>query len=112
MILYSWRSRNFRNIHKKYVVGGNPGSAAKTDTLVEAKRAGEVIAKKELWRGKWNLMFISVSIDVQDAPGSIFYKNTGWRMYVPVRGTGIRAEKIIAEIKRRHGVAPMKWTRR
>ncbi len=110
MILYN-RSPKFRSVHKKYTVNGG-NYFAKTDTLEEAKRAGEVIAKKELWRGKWNLMFLSVDIQKQDAPGSIFYKPTGWRMYVPVRGSGASAAKIIAEIKRRHGVAPMKWTRR
>jgi hypothetical protein len=53
-----------------------------------------------------------VYISAQDAPGSIFYKNTGWKMYVPVRGSGKSADYIIAAIKSRHGVAPMKWTKK
>ena len=101
------------DIHKKYTVGGYSGSRfAKTDTLKEAKRAGLVIAKKEAYRGKWNVMYIPVSISKQDAPDSIFYKPTGWVMYVPVRGSGVRVDRIIAEIKKRHGVKPFVWTRR
>jgi len=102
-----------RDIHKKYTVGGYSGSRfAKTDTLEEAKKAGEAIARKEAWRGKWNVMFIPVSIIKRDATGSHFYTGTGWTMYVPVRGTGVNADKIIATIKARHGVAPFVWTRR
>ena len=102
-----------RDVHKKYTVGGYSGSRfAKTDTLAEAKRAGEMIAKKEMWRGKWNVMYIPVAISKQDALGSMYYRPTGWVMYVPVRGTGVSADHIVAEIKRRHGVAPLKWTRR
>ena len=112
MILYSWRSRSFRNVHKKYEVGAGSGSsAAKTDTLTEAKQAGVVIAKKEAWRGKWNLLFLSIGIYKQDAPGSIFYKPTGWNMYVPVRGSGKSANYIVSAIKSRAGVAPFKWTK-
>ncbi|KKN59651.1 hypothetical protein LCGC14_0539780 [marine sediment metagenome] len=102
-----------KDVHKKYVVGGYGGSRfAKTDTLAEAKQAGAAIARKEAWRGKWNAMFIPVSIDRQVEPGSIFYKSTGWTMYIPVRGSGATADRITAEIKRRHGVAPFKWTRK
>lgn len=109
MILY-----NKRNIHKKYSVSsGSAGNYwAATDTLEEAKKAGAVIAKKEAWRGKWNLLFITISIDKQGAPGSIFYKGTGWNMYVPVRGSGKRADYILAAIRERHGAAPFVWTRR
>jgi len=102
-----------RDVHKKYTVGGVSGSRfAKTDTLAEAKRAGLAIAKKEAYRGKWNISILSIDIQKQDAPGSIFYRFTGWRMYVPVRGTGKRADAIAAEIKRRYGVAPFQWTRK
>lgn len=102
-----------RDVHKKYTVGGISGSRfAKTDTLDEAKRAGLSIAKKEAWRGKWNVLFLSISISKQDSPGSIFYRPTGLRMYVPVRGSGKSADYILAEIKRRHGVKPFVWTRR
>lgn len=102
-----------RDVHKKYIVQGFSGSRfAKTDTLAEAKRAGLAIAKKEAYRGKWNSSIMPVSIGKQDAPGSIFYKATGWVMYVAVAGTGRRASSIEAEIQRRHGVKPFVWTRR
>ena len=102
-----------RDVHKKYTVQGFSGSRfAKTDTLAEAKKAGLAIAHKEAYRGKWNNSIMPISIGVQDAPGSIFYKQTGWVMYVPVSGTGKRATAIIAEIKRRYGVPSFVWTRR
>ncbi len=102
-----------RDVHKKYTVQGFSGSRfAKTDTLAEAKRAGSAIAKKEAYRGKWNVSIMAISISKQDAPGSIFYKPTGWIMYIPVAGTGRRVSAIEAEIKRRHGVIPFVWTRR
>lgn len=101
-----------RDVHKKYTVGGHGARFAKTDTLSEAKMAGAEIARKEAWRGKWNLLYITIGIDKQDAPGSIFYKPTGWVMYVPVRGSGRRAEYIIEEIKRRERVEPMRWVKR
>ncbi len=103
-----------RGVHKKYTVSATGGGSrfAKTDTLAEAKRAGATIAKKEAWRGKWNAMYLVLSISKQGTPGAIFYIGTGWRMYVPVRGSGASSDRIIAEIKRRHGVAPFKWTRK
>lgn len=98
--------------YKKYFVGGGAmHHFAFTDTLAEAKREGAIIAKKEAWRGKWNVMFVSVNISEQDAPHSPYYRGTGWVMYVPVRGSGASADRILAEIKRRHGVAPFVWTR-
>lgn len=100
-----------RDVHKKYTVSGG-NLFAKTDTLAEAKRAGAAIARKEAWRGKWNRSYIVLSISKQDAPGSIFYRPVGWKMYVPVRGSGRRADLILAEIQRRHGVKPFVWTRR
>jgi len=102
-----------RGVHKKYAVQGFSGSRfANTDTLAEAKRAGLAIAKKEAYRGKWNNSIMPISISKQDAPGSIYYRSTGWVMYVPVAGTGRRASSIEAEIKRRYGVKPFVWTRR
>ena len=102
-----------RDVHKKYSVSAGGGSRfAKTDTLAEAKRAGTAIAKKEAWRGKWNAMYLALSIGKRVDSDSIFYKGTGWVMYVPVRGSGASTERIIAEIKRRHGVKPFVWTRR
>ena len=100
-----------RGVHNKYTVAGGH-LFAKTDTLDEAKRAGTTIAKKEAWRGKWNRRYIILSISKQGAPGSVFYRDTGWNMYVPVRGSGEKAEHILAEIQRRHGVKPFVWTRR
>ena len=110
-ILYSWQNRNFREVHKKYTVGGGH-HAAKADTLEEAKKAGEKIAKMEAYRGRWNYSVMSLEISVQRSLGSIFYSPTGWKMYVPIAGTGRRFSVIEAEIKKRHGVDPMRWTRR
>jgi len=56
-------------------------------------------------------MFITITISKQE--GKRFgYTSTGWRMYAPVRGTGVKADKILSEIKRRTGVAPFRWTKR
>ena len=102
-----------RDVHKKYTVQGFSGSRfAKTDTLAEAKRAGLAIARKEAYRGKWNVSIMPIHISKQDPPGSIFYKPTGWVMYVPVAGTGKPRAVIEFEIKKRYGVAPFVWTRR
>ncbi len=96
---------------KKYSVGGYSGSRHMfASTLAEAKRKGGRIARKETWRGKWNVTYMPISILISTGIG--FYKPTGWKMYVPVRGTGAHADTIIAEIKRRHGVAPFKWTKK
>ena len=111
MIVYSWLKRDFRNIHKKYSVGGGATRMAKADTLAEAKRAGLVIAKRELWRGKWNLLWVSVEIHT-DSGNHVHYNSTGWKMYVPVRGSGKSADYILAELKRRHGVKPLVWTKK
>jgi len=102
-----------KDVHKKYTVSAGGGSRfAKTDTLTEAKQAGAAIARKEAWRGRWNLMWLTLSIDKQDSPGSIYYRPTGWRMYVPVRGSGVSSDRIVAELKQRHGVDPFKWVRK
>ena len=101
-----------RDVHKKFTVTASGLSRfAKTDTLAEAKRAGLAIAKKEAWRGKWNLLFIALTIAQRKSPGSTWFKPTGWIMYVPVRGSGASAERILSEIHRRHKVPPFKWTR-
>lgn len=102
-----------RDVHKKYTVSGAGGSDfAKTDTLDEAKRAGLAIGRKQYGRGKWNISIMTIHIDKQDAPGSIFYKPTGWVMYIPVAGTGRRIISSEKEIKRRYGVDPLKWTKK
>ncbi len=96
--------------HDKYSIGAATASHfGWAHTLPEAKRVGAKIAKLEAWRGKWNLLFISVVIHVG---GPVYYKGTGWSMYVPVRGSGKSADYIVAEIKRRHGVAPFRWTKK
>lgn len=97
----------------KYSVGGSAASHfAHASTLAEAKTAGLSVAKKEAWRGKWSVMYIAITIQKQDAPGSMFYKRTGWEMFVPVRGTGLTGKYILDVIKRREKVAPMKWVKR
>lgn len=111
MAVLTSRNTNFRNIRKRYTVGGGEGDA-KTDTLDEAKRVGMELAKLNLRRGRWSLMWVTIRIYKQDAPGSMFYKATGWKIYVPVAGSGRRYDTIVAELKRRHGVAPMVWTRK
>ncbi len=102
-----------RDVHKKYTVSAGGGTRlAKTDTLEEAKRAGVAIAKKEAWRGKWNVMYLALSITKQVDSDSIHYRSTGWTMFIPVRGSGASADHIIAEIRRREGAAPFKWVKR
>lgn len=110
-ITFSHKSRTRYLPRKKYLVGGSGRLYAYAGTLGEAKVAGEAIAKKEFLRGSWNIAFITVPILVADAPGSTRYLHTGWRMYVPVRGTGAKYRDIVARIKKRHNVAPMVWTR-
>ena len=96
---------------KKYQVGGLGTHHAYADTLAEAKELGTAIAKRVVWRGQWNVLFITIPILVADAPSSARYTHTGWRMYVPVRGSGVRAKTIIDKIRSRHGVAPMVWVK-
>ena len=96
---------------KKYLVGAQKNLHVYADTLAEAKKAGEWLAKKEVWRGSWNVAFLTIPILVADASDSIRYVSTGWRMYVPVRGTGATSRQIIARIRQRHNVAPMVWTK-
>ena len=101
-----------RAIPKKYMVGGSGRLYAYADSLDGAKKAGEAIAKREHMRGSWNICFITIPILVADnAPGSSVYRHTGWRMYVPVRGTGMHYKDIVARIRKRHNVAPMVWTK-
>ena len=98
-------------LRKKYLIGGTGRLFAYADSLGEAKEAGKAIANRELLHGSWNVCFITVPILVADAPGSGRYLYTGWRMYVPVRGTGIKYPDIVARIKRNHNTVPMVWTR-
>lgn len=96
---------------KKYLIGGQGTLHAYADTMAEAKQAGKAIADREYLRGKWNIAFITIPILVADAPKSTRYVHTGWRMYVPVRGTGLRYKDIIERIRKRHNVAPMVWAK-
>jgi len=96
----------------KYLVGGQGNIHAYASTLDEAKRVGKAIADREELRGSWNVCFITIPILVADnAPGASVYKHTGWRMYVPVRGTGVHYKDIAERIRKRYNVAPMVWTK-
>lgn len=95
----------------KYLVGGQGNIHAYADTLQEAKQVGKAIADREVLRGKWNVCFITVPILEADAPGSTRYTHTGWRIYVPVRGSGVHYKEIVARIRRQHNAAPMTWTK-
>ena len=110
-ITFSHKSRARTLPHKKYSIGGVGRLYAYADTLEEAKRAGKTIADREYLRGKWNVAFITVPILEADAPGSSRYNHTGWRMYVPVRGSGVRYKDIVKRIRDRHRVSPMVWTK-
>ncbi len=98
---------------KKYSVGGYSGSRfAFTDTLAEARKAGVAIARKEAWRGKWNVAYIPVSIRKADSkPPYWYYGNPILTMFVPVRGSGMTGNAILAMMKKREGVAPFVWTK-
>lgn len=110
--IFAHRSSLRRAAPKKYMIGGSGRQYAYADTLEEAKKAGSVIAKHEHMRGSWNVCFITIPILVADnAIGSSVYRHTGWRMYVPVRGTGMQYKDIVDRIRKRHSVAPMVWTK-
>ena len=94
---------------QKYSISASAGRYGWAETLAGAKKVGMKIAKLEAYKGKWNMSYISVTIYVG---GGSYYKTTGWHMYVPVAGSGRRLASTIDEIKRRHGVAPFKWTKK
>jgi len=99
--------------YKKYSVGGSPlRSFAYADTIEEAKEAGMKIAKKEAWRGKYNILYDPMKIYKRRFATGPFYDPTEWLIIVPLRGTGRKSEDIIAEIKRRFGTEPLKWVKR
>ena len=111
-ITFARRTSLRRATPKKYMVGGSGRLYAYADSLESAKKAGEAIAKQEHMRGSWNICFITIPILVADnVLGSSVYRHTGWRMYVPVRGTGMKYKDIVARIKNRHNVRPMVWTK-
>lgn len=96
---------------KAYLIGISAGRGDWAATLAEAKKVGLRLGKlTERNDTKWNLSYVTVTISKKVSPG--FYKATGWRMLVPVRGTGARRETTVASIRRRFGVAPYKWFRR
>lgn len=105
------RSRMHLRERRRYMVGGQGRLHAYADTMIEAKDIGGAIAKRELLRGSWNVAFITVPILEADAPGSTRYVHTGWRMYVPVRGTGSHHKAIVERIRKHHGVSPLVWTK-
>jgi hypothetical protein len=78
--------------------------------MAEAKTAGTKRAKSLAWRGKWNVMYIQIGVYKEVSPGYI--GRPILKMYVPVRGSGVRADRIIDEIKKRHGVKPFVWTKK
>lgn len=89
-------------------VGGGAGRQGHAPNLAKAKTLGTKLARlTERNDVKWNLSYVAVIIYKQDSPGS--YKPTGWRMMIPVRGTGARREQTVANIKRRFGVPPYTW---
>ncbi len=95
---------------KNYVVqlAGGGGYYGYADTLTQAKALGLLIAKKNAWKGKWNMGVGLVHINKANGLG--YYVSTGWDMAVPLRGTGRKADDILAEIRRRYG-SPFKWFR-
>ena len=96
---------------RMYHVWVSAGRNEFAPTIAEAKKVGLKIARlTERYDTKWNLSFVTVTISKKESPG--FYKATGWKMLVPVRGTGARREATIASIKRKYGVKPYVWFRR
>lgn len=96
---------------KTYLVSVSGGRSGYAPTLAEAKKLGAKIARlTERNDTKWNVSYVVVGISKADGPG--YYRSTGWRMLVPVRGTGARRETIVAAIKRRFGVPPYRWFKR
>lgn len=55
-------------------------------------------------------MYIQIGVYKEVSPGYI--GRPILKMYVPVRGSGVRADRIIDEIKKRHGVKPFVWTKK
>ncbi len=95
---------------QKYLVAaGNRRGHAPTIAAakVEGLRLGRLTERNER---KWNLTFLKVDILFRSGPVS--WKPTGWEMFIPVRGTGRTRDSIVAEIKRRQGVAPYTWRKR
>lgn len=74
-------------------------------TLKEAKVLGEKVAHQSAWKRKWNSMYEFVTIRKQ-----VFYMGfvTYMSMTVPVRGSGVHYDRIIARIKK-DGYTPFKW---
>ena len=96
---------------KMYHIWVSAGRSDWAPTLAEAKKVGLRLGKlTERNDTKWNVSYVTVTISKKVSSG--LYKATGWRMLVPVRGTGARRETTVAGIKRRFGVSPYKWFRR
>lgn len=96
---------------KTYLVSVPAGRHGYASTLVSAKKLGASIARlTERNDTKWNVAYVTVSILKENGIG--FYKHTGWKMMVPVRGSGMQRKVTVARIKKRHGVLPFRWSRR
>ncbi len=96
---------------KLYMVSMSALRYGYAPTLGAAKTLGAKIARlTERNDIKWNVFYVFVVISRQAGVG--YYRDTGWAMAVPVRGSGARRERTVADIRRRYGVAPFKWFRR
>lgn len=95
-------------IEKTYLVQVISGRHRYASTLAEAKKLGSELARlTERNDIKWNLSYVTVVISKKEAVG--YYKDTGWHMVFPVRGSGANRESTIASIKKKFGVASNRW---
>ena len=90
-----------------YKVSADHGAVKDFKTLPEAKKYGEKLARQNAWKGRYNVGVRYVSITVQIAPG---HGIEMWYIPYPVRGTGIKAEKLL-ELMKKHGEPAFKWIR-
>jgi len=94
---------------RKYQVVIASGRHGYAPSLASAKKLGMKLGQlTERNDTKWNVSYVNVGILKQEGVG-YYYTATGWRMFVPVRGTGARRATTVAGIKRRFGVSPYKW---
>lgn len=90
---------------KPWSVSAGHGKTYYCDTLEEAKRIGENLARQNSWKNKWNCLWANVSIYKTLSPG---YVKLYLFMPVPVRGTGTRYETILETMKKRE-MTPYQW---
>lgn len=92
----------------KYIVYAEHSSNRKEfSKLSDAKSYGLALAKRNAGKGKWNVFASYVGIYVSP---SIGYHVSMYHMYFPVRGTGMKGEKIL-EIMKKRGIPAFKWIR-